>query len=194
MTDPIERGVFSVVNSGELQFQNAPDGRVRGVEVEARKGLGFLAPWLQPFSGGFNFTWIESAVTITPEELRFIRFYDSGAGATRELTGQSPYIVNVDLSYRNAGTGTTASVYYNLFGRRLSQVSPPGTPNVYEEPSPTLDVILGQSLGTGWKASLSVKNLLNPAAEETYTYRGRDYLRSSRVRGITTSLGVTYSF
>ncbi len=194
MTDPIERGVFSVVNSGELQFQNAPDGRVRGVEFEARKGLGFLAPWLQPFSAGLNYTWVESAVTITPEELRFIRFYEPGAGSTRELTGQSPFIVNVDLSYRNADTGTTVSVYYNLFGRRLSQVSPPGTPNVYEEPSPTLDLILGQSFGRGWKASLSAKNVLNPAAEETYTYRGRDYLRSSRVRGITTSFGVTYSF
>ena len=57
-----------------------------------------------------------------------------------------------------------------------------------------LDLILGQSFGRGWKASLSAKNVLNPAAEETYTYRGRDYLRSSRVRGITTSFGVTYSF
>ena len=194
MTDPIERGVFSVVNSGELQFQNAPRGEVRGIEVEARKNFAFLSERLRGLSGGFNATWVESEVEITPAELTFIRVYEPGAGPTRELTGQSPFIVNVDLTYSLARLGTTVSVYYNVFGERLSQVSPPGTPNVFEQPAPTLDVVWSQRLRDRWKFSLSAKNLLDRAAEETYTYRGVDYLRSSHRRGVTTSLGVTYTY
>jgi TonB-dependent receptor len=194
MTDPIERGVFSIVNSGELQYQNAPRGEVSGIEVELRKNLGFLSERLRGVSGGFNFTWVESAVDITPAELALIRIYEPGAGATRELTGQSPYLVNLDLTYHHARLGTTVSVYYNLFGERLSQVSPPGTPNVFEQPAPTLDVIWSQRLAERWKLSLSGKNLLDRAAEETYTYRNQDYVRSSHRRGVTTSLGLTYSY
>jgi outer membrane receptor protein involved in Fe transport len=194
MTDPIERGVFSIVNSGELQYQNAPRGEVTGIEFEARKNLAFLSERLRGVSGGFNYTWVESKVDITAAELALIRIYEPGAPATRELTGQSPYIVNFDLTYNHARWGTTLSVYYNLFGERLSQVSPPGTPNVFEQPSPTLDVIWRQSIRDRWKLSVSAKNLLDRAAEETYTYRGTDYLRSSYRRGVTTSLGLTYSY
>jgi TonB-dependent receptor len=194
MVDPIERGVFSVINSGELQYQNAPVGEVRGIEIEARKNLGFLSEHLRGWSGGCNYTWVESSVEITPAELAFIRFFEPGAGATRELTGQSPYLLNFDLTYQHRRWGTTVSAYYNVFGARLAQVSPPGTPNVYEQPAPTLDLILNQTWRDRWKFTASVKNLLNEAAEETYTYRGVDYLRSSRRRGVTTALGVTYTY
>jgi hypothetical protein len=133
-------------------------------------------------------------VDITPAELTFIRFYEPNAGNTRELTGQSPFIYNVDLTYHNAHWGTTVSVYYNVFGERLSQVSPPGTPNGFEQPAPALDVIWNQKIRDRWKFSLSAKNLLDRASEETYTYRGVDYLRSSHRRGVTTSLGLTYTY
>jgi outer membrane receptor protein involved in Fe transport len=186
--------VFSIVNSGELQYQNAPRGEVSGIEIEARKNFAFLSERLRGLSGGFNYTWVTSKVEITPAELAFIRVYEPGAGSTRELTGQSPYIFNVDLTYNYARTGTTVSVYYNVFGERLAQVSPPGTPNVFEQPAPTLDVVWNQRFRERWKISVSAKNLLDRAAEETYTYRGVDYLRSSHRRGITTSLGLTYTY
>lgn len=194
MTDPIERGVFSIINNGELQYQNAPSGEVRGFEIEARKSLEFLSERLRYFSGGFNYTMVESEVEITPAELAFIRFYDPQAGSTRELTGQSPYIVNVDLTFNHPGWRTTLSAYYNVFGERLSQVSPPGTPNVFEQPSPTLDLIWTQKVGDRWKLTLSAKNVLDRPIKETYTYRGTEYVRSQYHRGVLTSLGVTFSF
>jgi TonB-dependent receptor len=194
MTDPIERGVFSVVNSGELQYQNAPRGEVSGLELEARKNLGFLSDRLRNFSGGINYTYVESSVDITAAELAFIRVYEPDASSTRELTGQSPYVLNADLTYNNPRSGSTLSVYYNVFGERLSQVSPPGTPNVFEQPAPTLDVIWNQKFRDRWKLTISAKNILDRAAEETYTYRGIDYLRSSHRRGVTTSLGLTYAY
>ncbi len=63
-----------------------------------------------------------------------------------------------------------------------------------EESWPSLDLILNQRFGERWKVSLSAKNLLNRSAEETYTYLGREYLRAARVRGVTTSLGVTFTY
>lgn len=194
MKDPIERGVFSIVNSGELQYQNAPEGKVMGLEFEARKPLDFLGDWAANLSGGANYTVVESEVQITPAERQLIQFYDAGAGDTRELTGQSPYVANVDLSYSRAESGTTVSLYYNIFGARLSQVSPPGTPNVFEQPAPTLDLVWSQRLMSRWKMTVSAKNLLNEESEETYSYRGVDYLRASSRRGISTSVGVSFSY
>lgn len=194
MENPIERGVFSIINNGELQYQNAPKGEVTGVEIEARKRLDAFSETLRNFSGGFNYTWIESQVDITAAELAFIRFYEPNAEGTRELAGQSPYVANVDITYNQPQWGTTVSVYYNIFGKRISQVSPPGTPNIYEQPAATLDVILTQKFRDHWKATLSVKNVLDEAAEQTYTYRGDDYLRASFKRGVTTSLGLTYTY
>ena len=194
MTDPIERGVFSIINNGELQYQNAPRGEVSGIEIEARKNLGFLSERLRNFSGGFNATYVKSAVKIAPAERAFIRAYEPDAGDERELTGQSPYIFNVDLTFSDRRRGTTASLYYNVFGERISLVSPPGTPNVYEQPAGTLDFVFSQRIRDRWKLSFSAKNLLDRDVEETYTYRGTTYLRSSNRRGITTSLGVTYTY
>jgi len=137
---------------------------------------------------------VEASVAIAPAELTAIRFFDPAAPATRGLAGQSPYIANVDLTFSEPKWGTTVSAYYNVFGRRISQVSPPGTPSVMEESWPSLDLILNQRFGERWKVSLSAKNLLNRSAEETYTYLGREYLRAARVRGVTTSLGVTFTY
>lgn len=194
MRDPIERGVFSIINSGELQFQNAPKGEVSGVEMELRKRFDFLSDRLRNWSGGFNYTWVRSKVDITAAELAFIRFYEPNAEGTRELTGQSPYIANVDLTFSHARWGTTVSAYYNIFGERIAQVSPPGTPNVYEQPAPTLDLIWSQRLAERWKFTVTAKNLLDHAAEQTYRYRDVEYLRSSYRRGVTTSVGVTCTY
>jgi outer membrane receptor protein involved in Fe transport len=186
--------VFSVVNSGELQYQNAPRGEVSGFEIEARKNLAFVSERLRGVSGGINATFVRSAVEIAAAELTFLRFYDPAAKDTRELTGQSPFIYNLDLTWNHARWGTTVSAYYNVFGARLAQVSPPGTPNVFEQPAPTLDVVWNQRLRDRWKITVSAKNLIDRAAEETYSYRGTDYIRSSHRRGVTTSLGATYTY
>jgi outer membrane receptor protein involved in Fe transport len=194
LSDPIERGVFSVINSGEFQFKNAPRGEVRGAEIEARKRLDFLGEAYAGFTTGVNFTWVESEVEITPAELAAIRFYEPDAAGRRELVGQSPYVANIDLSWSRADRATTVSVYYNVFGERLAQVSPPGTPDVYERPAPTLDITWAQKLGARWKLGASVRNLLNAEARETYDYRGVTYDRSRHRNGVTASLGITWTY
>jgi outer membrane receptor protein involved in Fe transport len=103
-------------------------------------------------------------------------------------------LVNGDLSYSNPRTRTSASLYYNLFGERLALVSPPGTPDIYEQPAAQLDFILSQKFGDRWKVGFAAKNLLNPAEKATQTFRGIEYVRYERERGRSFSLSLGYGF
>lgn len=198
MKNPIEKAIFAptgvIINQGEIQFQNPEKGRVYGAEFEFRQKLDGLSERLRYFTFGLNLTVVESSVDIPAQELRQARVYNASASATRALAGQSNHLVNGDLSYSNPRTRTAASLYYNLFGERLALVSPPGTPDIFEQPAAELDFILAQKFGEGWKIGFSAKNLLNPAEKATQTFRGVDYLRYERKRGRTFSVSLGYGF
>ncbi len=117
---------------------------------------------------------------------------DPNARPTRELQGQSPFIINADLGYENPNSGTVAGLYFNVFGRRLSNVSLGGTPDVYERPSPQLDFTFSQNLRSDWKMKVSVKNLLDSAFEQTYRFEHEDYTYFRYKKGRSFSLGFTY--
>jgi hypothetical protein len=103
-------------------------------------------------------------------------------------------LINCDLTYSNPRTRTAASIYYNLFGQRLALVSPPGTPDIFEQPAAELDFVLQQKFGEHWKVGFSARNLLNPSERALQTFRGVDYLRYERKHGRTFSLSVGYGF
>ena len=198
MKNPIEKAIFAptgvIINQGEIQFQNPEKGRVYGAEFELRQKLGGLWQPLANFTFGLNLTVVESTVDVSAGELAVARLYEPDAKSTRPLAGQSNHLVNGDLSYSNPRTRTSASLYYNLFGKRLALVSPPGTPDIYEQPAAELDFIFSQKFGARWKAGFSAKNLLNPSEEAIQTYRGVDYARYERKRGRTYSLTLGYGF
>lgn len=198
MKNPIEKAIFAptgvIINQGEIQFQNPERGRVYGAEFEMRQKLGGLWRSLENFTFGLNLTVVESSVDISPGELRVARLFEPGASAERPLAGQSNHLVNGDLSYSNPRTRTAVSLYYNLFGERLALVSPPGTPDIYEQPASQLDLIVSQRFGAGWKIGFSAKNLLNPSEEATQTFRGVDYTRYTRKRGQVYSVSLGYGF
>lgn len=198
MKNPIEKAIFAptgvIINQGEIQFQNPEKGRVYGAEFELRQKL---AGWWEPlanFTAGLNLTFVESSVDVSAGELKVARLYEADASSTRPLAGQSNHLVNGDLSYANPRTRTSVSIYYNLFGRRLALVSPPGTPDIYEQPAAELDFILNQRFGERWKIGFSAKNLLNSSEEAIQTYRDVDYTRYERKRGRTYALTLGYGF
>lgn len=198
LENPIEKAIFAptgvIINQGEIQFQNPEQGRVYGGEFELRQKLGGLWSGLEHFTFGLNLTYVESSVEISEGELRVARLYQPDASSKRPLAGQSNHLVNGDITYTNPRTRTTASVYYNLFGERLALVSPPGTPDIYEQPAAELDFILSQRFGAGWKVGFSAKNLLNPREEATQTFRDVEYLRYQRRHGRTFSVSLGYSY
>ena len=198
LKNPIEKAIFAptglIINQGEIQFQNPEQGRVYGAEFEFRQKLDGLWAPLRHLTFGLNLTIVESTVKVPAQELRMARLYNPAAADTRPLAGQSNHLVNGDLSYSNPRTRTSASIYYNLFGERLALVSPPGTPDIFEQPAAELDFIFAQKFGARWKAGFSAKNLLNPAEKAVQTFRGTEYLRYERKRGRTFSLSLGYGF
>ncbi len=179
--------------NGEINFQNVDDATVYGLEFEFRKNLGTFYEPLKYFQTGFNVTLIHSEVKIAEDELKIIREYDPNASAYRPLQGQSPYIVNFDLGYVNPDWGTTATLHYYVFGKRLSEVSPLGAPDVYQFPEPDLNIVVSQRLFDGFKVKASAKNLLNAGVKKAQEFKGKDYIYYQYNYGRTFSIGISYS-
>ena len=192
MTNPIEEVIIGGTN-GQLQYQNVDEASVAGIELELRKSLAIVGRLAKNISTGVNLSLITSKVAIAETELVARQKIDSTASARRELQGQSPYIVNADLSYDNYNSGTTIGLYYNLFGRRLSNVSLGGTPDVYEQPSPQLDLTISQQLPGPWAAKISAKNLLDSSYKLSHDFEGEEFVYQEYTRGRSFGIGVSYT-
>lgn len=185
LINPIE--LEQVTANDEVQPKNRDAAQVYGIELEARKNLEAVTPALSPFEVGMNFTYVQSEISTTPFE-----FENFAQGETsRPLAGQSPYIINFDLTYRNDTSGTTASIFYNIFGERLFLTSRI-TPSVFEKPAPSLDFSLSQQINEKFSVKFSAKNLLNPQEDYIITYNGRESIFSTRSRG--RSFGISFSY
>jgi TonB-dependent receptor len=104
-------------------FNNPNEARLYGVEVEARKNLGFIGPsFAEYFSLGGNFTYINAKVDRTDAELaRAGAFFGPAPGdpvkftsydKDRRLFGQPEWIANIDLSFDNPDWGTRVTLSY----------------------------------------------------------------------------------
>ena len=188
--NPIERAILTI--NGEVQFQNVDAARVAGIEFEARKSLEQLSPGLKFFFAGANLSLVDSKVSLPPSELATKRAVDPDISDQRSLQGQSPYLLNLDLAYDNFQSGTAAGFYYNIFGRRLSEVSLGGTPNVYEMPRGSLDFTFARDFNHAYRIKFSARNLLNPEVRKIYPFKGVEYVAQEYTRGRSFSLGLTY--
>ena len=191
LQDPIERTIIGGTN-GQIQFQNVDEAQVFGTEVEIRTRLDFINAALNNFTFGSNLSFVTSTIDIPESELAVRRGVNPDADDTRELQGQSPFIVNADVSYENTESGTVAGFYYNVFGRRLSNVSLGGTPDVFERPNPQLDFTFSQRLPFNWRAKVSVKNLLDSEYKETYKFNDQEFDFFRYAPGRTISIGFSY--
>ena len=190
--NPIERVTNPIAGNPEINKRNVDEATVYGFEVEVRKNLGFIAKPLLPFSIGANFSLISSQIDINPLELQSIRATVPTADEQRVMFGQSPYIVNAYLSFRNE-KGTQASINFNVQGERLSLVTDGGTPDIYEQPRPMLDLMASQNLNERWNLRFRARNILNAEYKYTYEFKGQEFIFQNSQLGTSYSLGVTYS-
>ena len=181
-TDPIETTVV-VSAQHSVTYQNAKGATNLGLEVEGRKGLGFLSPGLDDFSLSANLTLVRSEVALDATD-------GIQTSNVRPLQGQSPYVVNGTALYDNPDLGASVALLYNVFGPRITEVGALGAPDVVERPFHQLDLVYKQELGDGWKASLKAKNLLNPTSVHT---QGSEVVERYE-RGRSVSLGVGLDF
>ncbi len=192
LKNPIE--VLYEPSVGSIQPQNVASGTVSGVELEFRRGLRFLNERLASFSVGANLTFIDSAVTIPAREMAILRAYDRNADDKRELLGQSPYVLNVDVSYDGRRSGTVATLSFNVVGERLDLVNFGPLPDVIEEPAPLLNFVVSQRLADRWRLRFSARNLLDPDRSKTIGLDDRDLAYARYSRGRSYSLSLSYLF
>ena len=194
LENPIER-VITDPENGSTSYANVDRAQVFGAEFEVRQPLatfGLGGAVGQRLSVGANLSLAASTITITERELAARRAINPDADDTRDLQGQSPYLLNANLSYDDPAGGTTLSAFFNVAGRRLSRVGNP-LPDVYEAPSPQLDLVASQRLLDRFTIKATAKNVLNAPYREVYDLDQDVVPFLEYNRGTSFSIGVSFA-
>jgi TonB-dependent receptor len=191
--DPIIRAFNPKATIPELSFVNVDKAEVLGAEIEFRKSLDFISPFLHDFYFNTNLTFIQSRVDIPVKEIENSKNVDSTYNLeSRPFQGQAPYIVNAILTYANPKIGHESSLSFNVSGPKLYSISLFATPDVYESPVPFLNFKTTQNIGKYWQLSFVMRNLLNAKVAKTQVYKGQTYFAESFQIGRTFGLGVSF--
>lgn len=154
-TNPIENKTIITTEQPTFTFINADRATNYGLEIELRKSLEgvFMNKFLDKLSFNFNGSLIKSQV-------------DLGVGAVaqsrvRALQGQSPFILNMAMSYNNPKKETNVTLVYNIFGDRIYSVGDVLFPTIYERSRHSLDFTLNTKLQKGITFKFGVQDVLN---------------------------------
>lgn len=188
----IERIDNPVASNAEINFRNLSQTDVLGIEGEFKLALNRLTKILKNFFVAGNASWIISRAIIPDQEYQAIKALEPDADRTRQLYGQSPYVVNLALQYDNT-RGTQANVNFNVQGPRLFLVMRGANPDVFEQPRPNLNFALSQQISDHFKLSFRFNNILNPEFAFIQTFKGQRYNFQSYRVGRSFSVGLKYS-
>lgn len=202
-TDPIELSTYSDFTADNFQPRNVNDATVIGAEVELRKNFGFLSESLKKLAVNVNVSVIDSQVQMDrspngeyESRKRNLRPGESFDG-TRDLQGQSPYLINAGLDYNDRETGWQAGVFFNTQGKTLQLVGLGTVPDVYTMPFNSLNFNLSKSFGEDKNSTLSLKatNLLGDTVESKFqSFGAEDQIFSKKDPGTAFSIGYSYKF
>lgn len=161
---PIE-WTYTVAGGTDLiySYKNAKSANNYGVELDIRKNLGFIG--LKDFSWSFNGALIKSKV----------QFEKGSKEENRPMQGQSPYLINTGIFYKNEPLKMDIALLYNRIGKRIIGVgrsegstgddSNSRVPHSYEMPRNTIDFSLAKKFGNHLELKFNVRDLL---AEKIY--------------------------
>lgn len=156
---------YTVAGGTDLiySYKNAKSANNYGVELDIRKNLGFIG--LKDFSWSFNGALIKSKV----------QFEKGAKEEDRPMQGQSPYLINTGIFYKNEPLKMDIALLYNRIGKRIIGVgrsegstgddSNSRVPHSYEMPRNTIDLSLAKKFGDHLELKLNVRDLL---AEKIY--------------------------
>lgn len=196
--DPIEVVAFSNVAPNQFTPRNSNEATVVGIEFEGRKNFNFIAESLRDLSLNVNVSLIESEIAMPKgagqEFESRQQFARTGEviDDTRQLQGQSPFLVNVGLNYNNTDLGLETGLFYNVQGKTLEVVGFGRNPDVFTQPFNNLNFNFSKTFGQDQRSKLSLKidNVLNDDRASQYESFGgaRDNF-SFRAPGTTFSIG-----
>ncbi len=182
--DPIEPIDVATSGASQLSFINAASATNYGIELEVRKGLGFVSDRLRPTVVFANATLMRSRINTGNSTLSALTNDD------RPMVGQAPYVVNAGISYEGAENAFAATLLYNVVGKRITSAAVmPLTADTYDHPRHVLDLSVRFPMYGGMTGKLDAKNLLDSPHEELQG----DVVRHRYRTGRTLSLGVSWS-
>jgi len=158
-TNPIEAFLIPAGTGYDYKPYNTEKGYSMGLELDVRKKLtefeksGSVLHYLKDLTIIFNTSLIKSE--INTEKQGFAR------DTKRIMQGQSPYILNLGLNYQPEKSGLTASLNYNLCGKRIVYVGTPTNPHTWELPRNSLDLTVEKSIGKRLSLKAGLKDILN---------------------------------
>ncbi|MEJ6616599.1 MAG: carboxypeptidase-like regulatory domain-containing protein [Crocinitomicaceae bacterium] len=208
--DPIELIAYNSAPN-ETQPLNSGAADIYGAEIEMRKAIGFNKKGKEhlSFMVGANFTYVISkidmnqvkittgGVTQTEKEIREINKREGETiGNYRAMYGQSPYIINAFVSFRNDSLGLTCNLSYNVQGKKLAVIGVGSLPDVYEQPFHSLNLKVSKTLGKErrWNASITASNLLMSVRQKHYeSYNAESQVYDYFNQGMTISGSVAYT-
>ena len=155
---PIEQ----VIQGGSppiLVPRNSDHAINQGVELEARTNLGRLWKKLSRFSLNSNASFIRSKVTLRKQLSKL-------GSQEHPLQGQADYLLNVALSASVIKERADVSVLLSSTGKRLRALGVSPLPDVYEQPSNSLDVAFNYSPTKRFRFKATGKNLLDPRIQQ----------------------------
>lgn len=195
--DPIE---LKYVGGNDTEFPiNTPsNANLWGIEIEVRKQLDMIPP-LRYFQIAGNYTLARSRVELDSAKLDQAEMaknykYFPDEPNYRPFQGQSPYVVNLFLTFDQPDWGTNINLLYNVFGERMAKLTEPDVAWLWEQPQHLLHATANQKIGTHISVKFKASNILGSTKKSVHHYAGIDLLESESFPGRSFSLGLSYSF
>lgn len=179
--DPIERVFLATSGTPLVTFVNATSALTYGLEAEVRRDLDGVAEWLRPVTVFGNLTLVHSEIEIGDS-------LSSRINDQRAMVGQSPYVVNLGVTYALIDRGMSGTLLFNRFGERIVSAAESPLPDVYERPRSSLDLSLRLPLMRRTGLRVDARNLL----DSPFEVRQGDVVRESYRAGTTFSVGLNW--
>jgi|TARA_B110000908_G_scaffold169201_1_gene225803 TonB-dependent receptor len=190
--DPIELSYYESATEN-FQPKNLGNAKVFGLEFEMRKQIS------QAIGININASIIESKQEYGTSELNLrtngLRVGES-LGTYRRLQGQSPYLINSSIDYKDEN-GLITGLFFNMQGKTLEVVGTGFAPDVYTHPFESLNFNLSKKIGENKNKTFTVKieNLLDSKKESYYeSFKAVNRIFSFRDLGRTFSIGYNVNF
>jgi len=157
-----------------IVYVNADGATNYGLELEARKGLGFLGAPFRALVAFSNLTVMRSEIRLGDQQL-------AATNADRSMVGQAPYVVNAGLTWTSSAGRTSATLLFNRTGERIDAAGDQPLPDIVLLPRSIVDVSLRFPVLGALSGRFDARNLLDAPYEVVQGTVTREYYRQGRV-------------
>ncbi|OOQ60744.1 TonB-dependent receptor [Mucilaginibacter pedocola] len=180
-----------------ISYFNSKSAYVYGFELEARKALDFVndSKFMKNTTAYANVSINKSKVTNPDDGITRLE-------KTRQLVGQSPYVINAGLTHSELDNKLSVNVLFNRLGKRIFLAGGARFSSVYEMPRNVLDAQVAYKVFKNkGEFKLSATDILANNYNFQYELDGKPYIPSGTGYtfrkyniGSTYSLSFNYTF